>query len=343
MIDQQLGDLRLRALRTALRGREGRGEPQRVLERLVRAGALDAPAPGGGETGLRFAMLRSLGRHELSLARLAEGHLDALAILDEAGVERPEGRLGVWAAGPVEALRANRTAAGWRLRGIRGWCSGAGGLTHALVRAAAGDGERLFVVSLDLPGITPIPGSWPAIGMAASSTLDVRFEQVELPPEAAIGPPGFYLARDGFWFGAAGVAAVWLGGGESVARVAAEHAGDDPHRLAHVGWISARLAAMDALLRTTALTIDRVDADARLVEYSVRVLRAEVAETAAAILDRTGRATGAGPLSHDRDHARRVTDLALYIRQTHAEADLEELGRLERRLHRPGCECDDES
>ena len=45
---------------------------EKDVAEIVRAGALDAPAPGGGETGLRFAMLRSLGRHELSLARLAE-------------------------------------------------------------------------------------------------------------------------------------------------------------------------------------------------------------------------------------------------------------------------------
>jgi len=334
MIEVELIDSRLCALRVALGSREEQGEPQRVLERLVRDGRLDAPTPGGGETAVRFAMLRSLGRHDLSLARLAEGHLDALAILDEAGAERREGTFGVWAAGPVEALRAKRSASGWRLDGIRGWCSGAGNLTHALVRAAASDGERLFVVSLDQRGITPILGSWPAIGMAATSTLDVRFEQVELPPDEAVGAPGFYLMRKGFWLGAAGVAAVWLGGSEAIAGVAREHAGDDAHRLAHVGWISARLGAMESLLRTTAETIDMVAPDCGTVEYRVRILRAEIAQTAAAILDRTGRATGAGPLAHDREHAQRVADLTLYIRQTHAEADLEQLGRLELALQR---------
>jgi hypothetical protein len=45
-------------------------------------------------------------------------------------------------------------------------------------------------------------------------------------------------------------------------------------------------------------------------------------------LARAGRALGAGPLAADGDHPRRVADLTLYLRQSHAELDLEELGRL---------------
>ncbi len=40
------------------------------------------------------------------------------------------------------------------------------------------------------------------------------------------------------------------------------------------------------------------------------------------------RAVGAGPLSHDEAHGRRVADLTVYLRQHHAERDLAELGAL---------------
>ena len=223
-------------------------------------------------------------------------------------------------------MLAVRTESGWRIDGTRDWCSGVGDLTHALVRAAADDGERLFLVPLGLPGIRPIPGSWAGIGMAASSTLAVGLDRVDLSAGAAVGDPGFYLAREGFWFGAAGVAAVWLGGAEAVAAVAAEHAGDDPHRLAQLGWITARLVALDSLLGRVATAIDS-RADALPIDQLAQVVRAEVADGAAEILDRTGRASGPGPLCHDREHAQRVADLAVYIRQSHAEADLEAIGR----------------
>jgi alkylation response protein AidB-like acyl-CoA dehydrogenase len=305
--------------------------PAEALARLA-PGRLDVPFPARGETRRRFAALELLGAFDLSLARLAEGHLDALAILDEARHDAPEGLLGVWAAGPIETLRASRTSTGWRLEGVRRWCSGAPDLTYALVRAATESDERLFLVATSAEGFEPIDGSWPAIGMAASATLDVRFAGVVLPEDAQVGPPGFYLERPGFWFGGAGVAAVWLGGTQAVARLLIQRAGDDPHRLAHLGWVTSRLAALHAFLDAVADRIDAADRSPIGIERLARMLRAEVAEAAASVLDRTGRATGAGPLSHDRDHAQRVADLEVYIRQSHAEADLEAIGRLERAL-----------
>jgi hypothetical protein len=303
--------------------------PAEALARLAACGGLEVPLPGRGETRKRFAALELLGEFDLSLARLAEGHLDALAILDEGKHPTPDGLLGVWAAGPVDSLRGVKIGTNWRLDGVRRWCSGAPDLTHALVRAATDPSERLFLVDLSSPGVEPVEGSWPAIGMAASSTLDVRFAGVRLSTDAQVGPPGFYLERPGFWFGGAGVAAVWLGGARAVARLLRQRAGDDPHRLAHLGWVAARLATLETFLGSVADAIDAADRSPIVVERLARMLRAEVAESAAGILDRTGRATGADPLSHDRDHAQRVADLEVYIRQTHAEADLEAIGRLE--------------
>ena len=45
-------------------------------------------------------------------------------------------------------------------------------------------------------------------------------------------------------------------------------------------------------------------------------------------INRTGRALGPAPLCQDAQHARRVADLTIYVRQSHAERDLERLGRL---------------
>ena len=57
-------------------------------------------------------------------------------------------------------------------------------------------------------------------------------------------------------------------------------------------------------------------------------LRALVEATATEIMHRVGRALGAGPLSHDEAHSRRVADLTVYLRQHHAERDLADLGAL---------------
>ena len=54
----------------------------------VRSGRLDLPLPGSGRTRERWAVLADLAEEDLSLARLAEGHTDAIAILAELGVGR---------------------------------------------------------------------------------------------------------------------------------------------------------------------------------------------------------------------------------------------------------------
>ena len=60
-----------------------------AFARAVRSGRLDLPLPGSGQTRERWAVLAGLAEKDLSLARLAEGHTDALAILAELGVSPP--------------------------------------------------------------------------------------------------------------------------------------------------------------------------------------------------------------------------------------------------------------
>ncbi len=299
---------------------------------LVGAGLLAAARPGEGRTAERFALLADLGTLDLDLARLAEAHLDALAILADLGgsdLDAPGAVWGVWAANPPsDPLRAERGPGGWRLTGTKPWCSGAGCCHRALVTATADDGYRLFAVDLDDPGADPVDGTWPPVAMAGSDSRSVRFDAA---PARAVGDPDAYLQRPGFWHGGAGVAAVWWGGARGVARAlhrAHTRRPLHPHALAHAGALDAGLAATWALLADAARRFDDDPADeagrAQLVTGRVRAAVEQVATDAVV---RTGRALGAAPLALDTEHARRVADLELYLRQSHAERDLEQLGR----------------
>src|SRR5208282_5801054 len=104
----------------------------------VKSGRLNLPLPGSGRTRKRWALLADLAGEDLSLARLAEGHADALAILSELGAATPPAgtRWGVWAAQPPgPGLTARRAADGWRLDGTKQYCSGARSCTDAVVTA----------------------------------------------------------------------------------------------------------------------------------------------------------------------------------------------------------------
>jgi alkylation response protein AidB-like acyl-CoA dehydrogenase len=296
----------------------------------VKSGRLDLPLPGSGRTRERWAVFADLAGEDLALARLCEGHADALAILAELGGDRPPGsRWGVWAAQPPgPGLQAELREGQWRLDGTKQYCSGAHTCSNALVTAKAPDGQRLFAVSTET--LKPIPGTGPSVGMLASDTLNVAFKDVEALP---LGPPDAYTRRPGFAHGGVGVAACWFGGARAIARTLHSAASDNDHigehALAHLGAVDIALTAARSALDGAASEID-ADPEDRADTARVRALRvrALVESTATDVMNRVGRALGAGPLCRDADHARKVADMTVYLRQHHAERNLAELGAL---------------
>ena len=105
------------------------------------------------------------------------------------------------------------------LQGTKAWCSGAASVTRALVTAWNEWNEPvLAAVDLGHPGVRVTDSGWHAVGMQASASVDVRFEQVLARP---IGPPRAYLERPGFWQGGAGIAACWFGAAAGIAEFVA--------------------------------------------------------------------------------------------------------------------------
>ena len=303
---------------------------------------LKVPLPGSGHTTERWRRLASLAEDDLVAARIAEAHLDAVAILHELGgmPSHPDQLWGVWAAEArgTSVIAATDADGAITLNGVKPWCSGAGFCSHALVTAVLHDFAEarrgLFAVALENAAVAAQPNTWSNVGMADSDTRSVQFTDARA---VAVGKPGDYLQRPGFWHGAIGVAACWLGGARRVAeplyRRAADHSAD-PHMLAHLGAVDAALAAGDSMLTEGGAHIDRDPLDrAETAQLLARRVRAVIEHAADEAISRTGRALGPGPLSQDGLHAQRVADLSIYIRQSHAEQDLAELGRLAAKRH----------
>ncbi|MGY4708488.1 acyl-CoA dehydrogenase [Mycolicibacterium sp. CBM1] len=306
-----------------------------LVQRWLDTGELSLPLPGSGQTLARWEKLAALCETDVVAGRLAEAHTDAVAILAELGGPPPGAdRLwGVWAAeAPDATVQADHDHGSVSLTGTKAWCSGAGLCSGALVTARTAAGERgLYAVDLRGPGVRALPSSWRNAGMADSDTRAVQFSAA---PAVAVGAPGEYLRRPGFWHGAAGVAACWLGAARAVAaplyRFAAQtNSGGrpDPHAAAHLGAVDAALAAAHALLVDTAAQVDAAPFSPR-GEVAARRLRAVVEVAVEQAIGRTGRALGPAPLVLDGTHARRVADLSIYVRQSHAEKDLAALGDL---------------
>lgn len=279
-----------------------------------------------------------------------EPHLDALAILSEFDSEGasdarlhdslPQGAVyGVYAAeGPDGRLDArlddsadnwaDDSTERWRLGGVKPWCSLAEHVSHALVTAWVGKDRQLFLVGMHDDGIIHESGPWVARGLSRVRSTSVWFDHV---PATPIGAPQWYLTRPGFAWGGIGVAAVWFGAATAIARRLREQAEErtlDQVGQMHLGAVDTALYAARAVLTEAAAAVDSggVVGEASAV-LALRV-RSVVAAAAEEVSRRADHAMGPAPLVSDGEHAQRVADLHLYLRQHHAERDLASLGRL---------------
>ncbi|KQY59842.1 hypothetical protein ASD11_09975 [Aeromicrobium sp. Root495] len=299
-----------------------------LRDRLRHATAEPLPLPGSGRTWARWSALLELGADDLALAKVVEPHHDAHAVLvDLDGPWDADGTWAVWAAEPPFAVtRATRDEDGWVLEGVKAFCSGADLVDRALVTALDEGTSRLFAISFEVGSLPPVldaPG-WVGPGMAAAGTrtVDLHGRRAQ-----AVGEPGDYVDRPGFWHGAMGVAACWLGGARAVAAPLERAGRLDDHGLAHRGQVRVALHQAETVLRDAAR---RVDADpVAPAEHLAHCVRATVADCVDTVVRHVGRALGPGPLAFDEAHARRVADLEVFVRQHHAERDLARLGSLD--------------
>ncbi|EKT4459877.1 TPA: acyl-CoA dehydrogenase [Pseudomonas putida] len=287
------------------------------------------PLPGQGCTLERWRVLARVAGYDLSLAKLYEGHTDALAILAECGAAQHafNGIWGVWAAEPPDARAyiVERDGERVRLQGRKAWCSGALQVDRALLTAWEDDQPQLVAIELPHPSQRILAEHWQAVGMAATRSVVIEFDD---SPGLAIGSPGQYLSRPGFWQGGAGIAACWYGAAEALAGYLHEQCRKprrDPHADAHLGAVDAALYGARAALRECATWIDLHPQDD--ASFEVRRTRAQVEQAVEQVIQHAGRALGATPFCCSSHFARLSADLPVYIRQSHAERDLAELGR----------------
>lgn len=299
----------------------------RCLRELVEAGLDQLPLPGSGRTLERFQRLAEVGGHDLGLCKLYEGHTDALAIIQQLGGSPTSASTwGMWAAEPPQArVRVSPQGRSVALNGRKAWCSGAAVLSHALLTAwDEQDRQQLVAVALDQPGVTVTDQGWHAVGMGVTGSVEVLFDGAE---GQAIGNPGDYLRRPGFWQGGLGIAACWYGAAQSIAERLRSHCAqrEEPYALAHLGAVDSALHAAADVLRASARTLDAAPLDN--AELLARRARAVVENAAEQVIRHVGRALGAGPYCKDQQFARLIADLPVFLRQSHAERDLAALGQ----------------
>ncbi len=359
---EQLADLdtTLEAMAAAV------GDVPALLAAANQAGRF-APKPGEGQTARLWELLASVAAIDVAAGRILEPHLDAGAILSQAGAaDSFTGTWGVFAAeAPGTRLTALPQAGGEhsggeqpareqggthsgevRLSGSKPWCSLAQFVDHAVVTAHTQSGGRsAFAVDLRDAGVTCVDPEWTSRGLREIPSGTVHFDRV---PAVPLGGDGWYFQRPGFAWGGMGVAACWLGGAVALGRhfkaalIRGAQAQREPDQvaLASLGEVDRTLtSAIQCLARTAELVDGRMQgrAEPREEPGGGRISGAwsealRVRGTIAAAVERVqllvSQNLGPGPLAFDDRYGKCMADLSLYVRQHHALRDDAQLGAL---------------
>lgn len=310
--------------------------PAESIGVLARAGLLRrfAPEAAGGE---RFAdaqarhlalfdTLRQVGRGDLSVGRLFEGHVNALALFGwyatpaqqawlGAALQR-DAVFGVWATEPPPGVALGTTAGVHTLNGAKSFASGAGGIAYAIVTVQPPSGDRrLAIVTADDPARTDA-SAWRVRGMRASMSGAYDLTGCTVDGDMLLGQPGDYDREPRFTSGAWRFIAVQLGGIEALlaeTRAALSNAARvDP--LARVAFGQALVATRTAWLwvRQAAL---RAAAEADEAPAFARMTRGVVERAGLDVMEHAARLIGTRSAFAGQRIDKIIRDLSLYLRQ----------------------------
>jgi hypothetical protein len=110
---------------------------------------------------------------------------------------------------------------------------------------------------------------------------------------------------------------------------------DNAHTLAHLGAMRAAQWGLRSHFDRAGLEIDADPTNVNEAEIRTLPLRHLIEQLCTDVLRRIPRAFGPFPLAMDEAISLRYQELDLYLRQSHAERDLERLGKQLRQLARP--------
>ena len=327
--------------------------PEAAFAELERAGAMAFNATGRSgrpPAADELALVRAVARADGSVGRIFDGHLNAVERLavqspDELRerelqmVRAGELRAGVWGGdpGPGEGPPAAVVSRDGRevLRGVKTFCSGAGGLHRALVLGRDPDGGPPISVWIDVGDSTSCvidPGWYRSAGLRASVSHRVVFE--DAPVLARLGPPGAISVQP--WFGrdALRTAASWAGMADAATEAALDELAGRPGRGPLEALAAARIQTasrtISVWMQAAGRAMDQVDPDLQQMALHAR---AAISAACATLLDEAARACGSRQFvrAGELDRARR--DLQVFLLQHRLDPLLARSGaaELERR------------
>ena len=319
--------------------------------------------PYAGDVFTLWMMTKEIARVDLSLARCWEGHVNSLVLLDGMATEEQKAR---WFRGVVErgekwvawsgepqarkpgepvrfGTRVEKVDGGYFIEGNKAFATSAGGAQWAILlvntagpggvrHAEAGslDTQLMMACNLSDPTVEIDTSWWDPIGMRATVSHLVHFQQTFIPDCDVIGSPGQYLKEGWQTCFIPHYAATFLGAAEAAYDYALEYVTsqnkiEDPYVQHHIGQMSVNVETAHLWLRHVA----RLWETGRYLEAQIAGSRARhvVEHLAESTVNDCIRACGARSLIRPSVLERIYRDLSFYVRHDNDDHILAMIGK----------------
>ncbi len=343
--------------------------PQAEFQRLAAEGFFVAPLrPAWGGCGLGIdaslthdllMLLKHIGRGNLAVGRVYEGHVNALQLIQTFGTAEQVERygtdvrdrhmlFGVWNAEDADGLKILSIGEGrYRLEGAKTFCSGAGYVERPFVNGTLPDGTwQMCIVPMDKVTTRTDPTWWHPAGMKATASYRIDFSGVELDASDLIGQPSDYMRQPWLTAGVVRFAAVQLGGAEALFDLTrqflqAENRTGNPFQQERLGQMAIALETGQLWLRGAAdaiaaygpqfggevtLVNSQVNSQANRLQAYTNMMRTTVEQVCMDMMQLCQRSVGTRGLLPPNPIERVVRDLTLYLRQPAYDAAISGVG-----------------
>jgi alkylation response protein AidB-like acyl-CoA dehydrogenase len=340
--------------------------PVKEFELIAKTGLLRAPlAPKFGGVGLGFdsgsiaellTILRQIGRGNLAVGRIYEGHVNALQLLQTFGtpaqieayaadVRERSKILGVWNAEAEDGVKLVPLDDGkYRLEGAKTFATGCGYVDRPFIGGALPNGDwQLCIVPMDEVKTLDDPSWWQPAGMRATASYKVDFTGVVLDRSTQIGQPGEYYRQPWLSAGVVRFAAVQLGGAEALFDAARDFLQSidrtkDPYQEERFGKMAIAIESGRLWLQGAATRIEQyhptfagdptiVHPQATDLVVYANMVRTAIEQICMETIQLTARSVGTRGLLPPYPLERIIRDLTLYLRQPAFDAAIASVGR----------------
>ena len=339
--------------------------PVEEFQQIAAAGLLVAPLSrslGGlglgfetGQTEELLMLLKEIGRANLVVGRIYEGHVNALQLIQTFGTQeqikayaadaRNNKIFGVWNAEAEDGVIIIPLDNGkYRLEGSKTFCTGCGYVERPFVNGKLPDGSwQMCIVPMDEVETVVDADWWQPAGMRATVSYKVDFTGVEVEPQSLLAQPGDYFRQPWLSGGVIRFAAVQLGGAEALFDATRRYLqkldrSGHPHQQERLGRMAISIESGTLWLQGAAAMVDnyapvfggypedsQVQAS-KLVAYS-NMVRTAIEQICMDTIQLSQRSIGTLGMLPPEPAERIIRDLSLYLRQPAFDAALTGVGK----------------